>query len=116
MKLTWKIFAIVGILLIVITTVWYIFIPGDYDNFAKCLSEKGATMYGADWCGSCKEQKIMFGKSFKYVNYVECPENMELCNEKGIEKYPTWIINGETRVGVQSLQKLSEITECSLES
>src|SRR3989338_281740 len=40
--------------------------PGEYDNFAKCLSEKGAVMYGAmDWCKYTQAQKAMFGKSFR---------------------------------------------------
>lgn len=60
---------------------------------AKCLTEKGWTMYGADWCPHCKAQKEMFGvDAFKFVNYVECPENSNLCNAKGITGYPTWIV------------------------
>lgn len=46
--------------------------PGEYDEFARCLSSKNITMYGTDWCRYCKKQKSMFGKSFKYVNYVNC--------------------------------------------
>jgi glutaredoxin len=85
---------------------------GKYDEFAKCLSEKGATMFGAEWCGHCKEQKEMFGESFKYVNYVECPQNQDLCQQKGITGYPTWIINGIQNPGVQSFEKLKELTGC----
>lgn len=114
MKITWKIYAIIGMLLLVIMIVWYIFIPGSYDDFAKCLTEKNATMYGAEWCQSCKEQKMLFGKSFKYVNYVECPQNPGLCKEKGIERYPTWIINGAKYLGVRSIETLSSFTGCSL--
>jgi len=56
----------------------------------------------------------MFGDSFKYVNYIDCPENQDLCNEKGIQGYPTWIINGKQYPGEQTFQKLSELTGCSL--
>jgi len=86
----------------------------DLDRFANCLSEKGATMYGAEWCGACKSQKRMFGESFKYVNYVECPESRELCEEKGIRGYPTWIINDLPHVGIQEFETLSSLTGCSL--
>jgi hypothetical protein len=68
----------------------------NYDAFAKCLTEKGATMYGAEWCPHCKEQKAVFGNSFKYINYVECPDNTQLCLDKGIQGYPTWIIGTST--------------------
>lgn len=68
----------------------------NYDEFAKCLTEKGAVMYGAEWCTHCKEQKAAFGDSFKYIKYIECPENILLCTDKGINGYPTWIIGTST--------------------
>ena len=42
--------------------------PGPYDDFAQCLTENDAKMYGAFWCPHCKEQKAMFGSSWKYVS------------------------------------------------
>jgi glutaredoxin len=86
--------------------------PNSLDDFAKCLTNKGATMYGTEWCPHCKEQKEMFGESFKYVNYVECTNN-PLCGQMGITGYPTWIINGVQYPGVQSFEKLKELTGCS---
>ena len=83
--------------------------PGQYDNFAKCLSEKGAVMYGAlDWCKFTQAQKAMFGKSFKYLNYHEYTEL------PGIKKTPTWIINGAWQENVQSFDKLASLTGCKL--
>ena len=86
----------------------------DLDRFAKCLSEKGATIYVSAYCGHCKNQKEMFGDSLEYLNLVECTENQELCQEKGIVGVPSWIINGVKYEGVQSFEKLSELTGCSL--
>jgi len=93
--------------------------PGKYDDFAKCLTEKGAAMYGAYWCSHCAAQKEMFGDSFKYINYVECDPNgqnakPELCQQVGIQGYPTWIINGETYEGVRQLAELASVTNCAL--
>ena len=68
----------------------------NYDSFAKCLTEKGAVMYGAKWCAHCIEQKDVFGDSFKYINYVECPDNINICLAAGINGYPTWIISSST--------------------
>lgn len=90
-------------------------VNADLDTFAQCLADKEVTMYGAEWCPHCKEQKKMFGTSWSLVPYVECPENTALCLSKGIEGYPTWLIDTSTRlVGTQSIEKLSEATGCSL--
>ena len=87
---------------------------GKYDDFAKCLTSKGVVMYGSQYCSHCANQEKMFGDSFRYVTYVECSSQLELCNEKGITGTPTWIINGQTYPGEQSLQRLSELSGCPL--
>jgi glutaredoxin len=92
---------------------------GKYDNFAKCLTEKGAVMYGADWCPHCKEQKNMFGSSFSYIKYVNCDPNnqrtqIKECVEQGIKGYPTWKINGKVLEGTQPLDKLADASGCEL--
>ncbi len=89
--------------------------PGKYDGFAQCLTDKDITMYGAEWCHFCKQQKQLFGKSFQFVTYVECPQNQQLCDEKGVEGYPTWITKeGQLYSGVQSMEFLSAISDCNL--
>lgn len=81
--------------------------PGLYDDFAKCLSEKGAVMYGAmGWCKYTQAQKAMFGRSFKYINYHEFTEL------PGIKKTPTWVISGKWHENTQSFDKLAELTGC----
>ena len=86
-----------------------------YDTFAKCLASKNLTMYGTIWCSHCKAEKARFGDSFKYVPYVECTENPNLCLEKGVESYPTWLDeNGGKYIGEQGLEKLSQISSCEL--
>ncbi|TSC85463.1 MAG: thioredoxin [Microgenomates group bacterium Gr01-1014_16] len=84
------------------------------DQFAKCLADKGITMYGADWCPHCQNQKKLFGSSFQYVPYVECPNVPKLCVDKGVNGYPTWILGDTKLEGEQSLAKLSEISSCPL--
>ena len=117
MDKTW----IASFIILVIGLGLALFLLGDkghahnYDGFAMCLSENGATMYGANWCSHCQNQKHMFGDSFEYVNYVECPDNQDLCIEKGIEGYPTWIINGMKYPGEHTLEELSQLTGCSLD-
>lgn len=88
--------------------------PSNLDPFAKCLAEKGLTMYGAEWCPHCQNQKKLFGSSFQFVPYVECPNTPKLCLDKGVNGYPTWILGDTTLVGEQPLAKLSEISSCAL--
>ena len=86
-----------------------------YDDFAQCLATKNLTMYGAVWCSHCKAQKELFEDSFKYVPYVECTETPDKCLAKEVQAYPTWIDkNGEKYTGEQSLEKLAEISGCTL--
>jgi glutaredoxin len=84
-------------------------------QLANHLDETGATMYGAYWCPHCADQKEMFGSAIDQVPYVECAADGEnaqpqLCQEKGIQGYPTWEINGEFYPGTQPLDKLAELS------
>ncbi len=85
------------------------------DVFAQCLASKNITMYGAEWCTHCKDEKAGFGSSFKYVPYVECTVETQKCIDKGVDSYPTWIFpDGKKLVGTQGVQKLSEESGCPL--
>ena len=85
------------------------------DSFAKCLAERGITMYGADWCPHCQNEKKAFGKSFRFVKYVECPNEPQKCIDAGINGYPTWIFSdGKKLEGEQGLEKLSRESGCEL--
>jgi len=98
----------------------------NYDDFAKCITEEGWAEYGTFWCPNCGRQKLMFGDSFQYIEYVECDPRgdnpqTDRCLIRAIEKTPTWIRESEDnstelerQIGVQSLEKLSELSGCSL--
>jgi len=93
---------------------------GEYDNFANCITNSGAKMFGAYWCSNCNNQKDLFGSSFDNIQYIECslpnkggqtPE----CNQEGITGYPTWeFADGERVAGFTSLVQLSLKTGCPL--
>ncbi len=85
------------------------------DSFAQCLASENLTMYGAEWCSHCKKEKSRFGSAFKYVSYVECPDNVQLCLAKGVNGYPTWIdASGTKYEGEQGLEGLAKISGCEL--
>lgn len=88
---------------------------GELDGFAKCLAEKNITMYGADWCPHCQNEKKAFGDSFRFVPYIECPDNPQKCLAEGVKGYPTWILpDGRKLEGEQGLENLSRESGCSL--
>ena len=89
--------------------------PGRYDAFAQCLTEKGVTMYGTEWCPHCQNQKALFGSSFDFIDYVDCDKNRAACVAAGVEGYPTWKINGENYAGEQSFVVLKRLTGCEIE-
>jgi len=90
------------------------------DEFAKCLTEKGVKMYGSLTCGHCNNNKLLFGSSFQYINYIECHprgenEQSELCIEENIEYVPTWEFSDGTReTGEKNFYELAEKTGCKL--
>ncbi len=94
---------------------------GNLDDFAKCLTESGAMMYGKYNCGYCLEQKESFGESWQYMNYVECGIEgqpyfqVEECRHARIEGYPTWrFADGSEVLGAPSFIILAAKTGCDL--
>ncbi len=69
-----------------------------------------SVLYAQAGCIHCKEQEDLFGENVKYLTIVDCIEDIQTCILAGIEGTPTWIINGEKYVGVQSIEKLKELT------
>ena len=90
------------------------------DSFAKCLTEKKASMYGVSWCPHCSDQKELFGSSFQYVTYVDCAipgtrKETDQCKALNIKHTPTWIFGDGSRLeGTIPLDKLSQQTGCKL--
>lgn len=102
--------------------VWSAHQPGQYDELAQCIKDKGATFFGAFWCPHCQEQKRMFGNSEKLLPYVECStadgqNQTQTCIDEEIKTYPTWeLADGERLLGVIELDVLAEKTGCELPS
>ncbi|RJQ22103.1 hypothetical protein C4580_01360 [Candidatus Woesearchaeota archaeon] len=90
------------------------------DPFAQCVTDSGATFYGAFWCPHCANQKQLFGSSIKNIDYVECslPDRSgqtAVCNSMNITNYPTWVFADGSRVtGTQQLATLAQKTGCQL--
>lgn len=112
------------VIIIILLFGWYYYneatTPGQYDEFAQCTADSGAKFFGAFWCPNCDNQKKLFGKSEKLLNYIECSTpngqaQLPVCSEAGIEAYPTWEFSDGTRLtGTLSFETLSEKTGCEL--
>lgn len=94
--------------------------PGKLDSFAQCLKDKEAVFYGAFWCPHCQATKALFGRSAKYLPYVECSTSdgqgqLQICKDKGVQGYPTWdFANGNRLTGELTLEQLANETGCAL--
>ncbi len=80
---------------------------------ARHLAQSKAVFYGAYWCPHCQEQKHKFGGAAALLPYVECDPKgtnaqTERCERAGVQVFPTWVIGGSKREGVQSLEALAE--------
>ena len=85
------------------------------EGFAECLVESDATFYGTEWCGFCTQQKEILGDVFRQFSnhfFVDCDRYRSQCSAAGVTGYPTWVINGQRYVGVQSIDALSNAMGC----
>jgi uncharacterized membrane protein len=95
--------------------------PGYQSALARHLADTKAVMYGAFSCSACQEQKARFGSAAKDIPYVECdPKGAnprpDLCRQAGVKAFPTWVINGQTRQGVMTLDQLAEMSKFRYEA
>jgi glutaredoxin len=77
---------------------------------AEHLHQIGALFYGAWWCPHCHHQKDLFGtEAGQRLPYVECDKDdrgRQRCTTAGIRAFPTWILKGDRREGVLTLEEL----------
>jgi glutaredoxin len=79
-------------------------------QLAGHLKQVGAVFYGAWWCPHCNTQKELFGlEAIELLPYVECDKDepgRKRCMEAKVRAYPTWVLKGDRREGVMSLDEL----------
>ena len=84
-------------------------------KFVECLDQNELLIYGANWCGWTQKLVEMLG-GFDMVKpiYIECVEQEQLCQEKGISGFPTIFIKGEKYEGPRTFKDLSAATSCPM--
>jgi len=96
---------------------------GTPQNIIECIGQNSElyTQYG---CHACNNQLKLFGldvtglnknelKNYfenSQLNIIDCLYEREKCAD--IQYTPTWIINEEKYVGVQSVEELKKLTGC----
>ncbi|MEK6855433.1 MAG: hypothetical protein AABX73_04385 [Nanoarchaeota archaeon] len=99
-----------------IFTDWFSKVTGYFSGESErgkivlCLKEKGAELYGSEFCADCEKQRKIFGEEIKSIFYVDCGRNKELC--PNIREIPAWYIDRKIYYGLKSLSELKEISEC----
>jgi len=113
-SLSWKL--IFTILLIVVVALLIINIllksQPNADCDTLCCIGNNSVLVASKGCGACHKQIEILGDSKDKFNIIYCGENEQFCIDNQIIAVPTWIINEEKFVGVQSIDKLKELTNC----
>jgi hypothetical protein len=82
------------------------------EEVAKWIGEH-SVLYFSPTCSHCIDQENLFGKNVKYLNMVDStiPENLQKYEDVGGDGHiPMWRINNQNYYGVQSVEKLKELT------
>lgn len=84
---------------------------------AKCLTENGAKLYTAEWCGHCQNQKEAFADGLEYLDHIECAEGdgwAQECKDADISSVPAWVFaDGTRQAGNTPLDKLASLAGCT---
>jgi len=82
---------------------------GVSEKIAKCIGEN-SVIYTQLGCHACRIQEEMFGENYKHLKVIDCFYEKDKCEE--ISLTPTWMVKGQKYTGVQSIEKLKELTGC----
>lgn len=107
-----KIWVTIIIILIVIT-ISVVIINSRSNGVSKEITEcigKNSELYTQLGCHACQVQEEMFGKNSQYLNVIDCWYERDKCFN--IQYTPTWIINNQKYTGLQTIEKLKELTGC----
>ncbi len=102
---------IVGIVLCIAAIFYFKERIDSNDSPMRCIAGK-SHLYVSRTCSFCAQQKILLGESIKYFNITDCLDDMQLCINKEVTRWPAWEIGGQIYLGVRSIEELKELTEC----
>ena len=102
-----------AIIIVIIAFSWYV-LNNKSENIteetAKCIGQK-ALLYTKTGCFACEKQKEKIGETYQYLS-IRNFDTWDALGELGITSTPTWVINNNKYEGVQSIEKLKQLTGC----
>jgi len=104
--------ALIAAAILLILVFWPHHVAGQ-QSLARCLTDKGVTMYGADTCEACQNQKKILGEDFKNIKYVNCEFFYNECRKMNIATYPVWTFGERKLLGTQTRSALAAFAGCS---
>ena len=81
------------------------------EKLMQCIASK-AVLYGSKYCPHCQNQKAILGNYLGLFKSIDCLDEPQKCDEAGVDRYPTWKINGKLYTGVKSINELKQLTGC----
>jgi hypothetical protein len=84
--------------------------PETSEEIAKCIG-RNSVLYTQLGCHACEKQEEAFGEKYQYINVVDCFYEKNKC--AGIIATPTWVIKGEQYKGLQTIQRIKDLTSCN---
>ncbi len=105
----WVTLAVLVVVIVAVIIILINPIPETPEEVAKCIG-KNSVLYIQLGCSACKVQEDMFGENYQYLNKIDCFFEQDKCTD--ITATPTWLIKGKKYEGVQSIEKLKELTGC----
>ena len=79
------------------------------EEIIQCIG-KESKLYVQDGCPHCRNQENLFGENLYDLTIISCSDDWTKCQD--IKATPSWKINNEMFIGVQSIEKLQELTGC----
>ena len=111
-KETITIIILIIIIIAIIVIIYYIKANENQDDpTIKCIASKSKIIVSPT-CSACAYQKQILGDYLNYFEILSITEHPELLEQYNLDGVPTWIINEEKYPGVQSIEKLKQITGC----
>ena len=89
-------------------------ISQDKDTFEECLKQKDITLFINSENSAESLKEIELFSYLKHIEIMNCLRNKDICLSKGVDFFPSWIINGKLIKNDISISELSESSGCEL--
>lgn len=121
MEKKFKVMVTFGVLVFLVAglyffTEWFSLVTGYFKGedevvkLTRCLNEKGAEFYGAEFCADCEKQMKIFGRSAQSLKYIDCGKDKEFC--PNLKEIPAIYLNKEIHYNFKSFDELKQISGC----